>query len=435
MSDRGTNPQNHTRTSGVFRALFVVFFPALSVALVAPSTSHAIDLLGRTEATFGWEPSSGAVVSYDVYVACAPGQAPDNFDSDPENVAAEQASVRVRADFGDQCKIQVVARDAHGRISPLSLASDLVNFVEPPWADNDFDGDGYSDIIVQDSDDGGRAVLLSGADLQSGDEFLHQRTTVSTLDSREWEIVDTGDFNGDGEPDFLWSAPLVDPDSGVTTYTFITGSDINNTTEVTEVLSDVPDTYEIIAVADFNGDGADDILHRTNDFDGTVYVTFMGPQDGRTLRYKGVLQSQFDFVACGDFDANGNHDVMWRRRDTGQAVIWLMTRPGRMALANSGVLPGSDWFGETAGNFNNSTADDVLWRNIATGEALIWYMDDLEQPEEYSLEALIPDYWRLLATGDINADGRADLTWLDTNTNWVEIWQMDENEEDGFRVD
>jgi hypothetical protein len=432
MGDRGTNPQNHTRTSGVLRALFVVFFAALFVALVAPSASHAIDLLGRTEATFSWQPSSGAVVSYDVYVACAPGQAPDNFDSDPENVAADQASVTVFADFGDQCKIRVVARDADGRISPLSLSSDLVNFVEPPLADNDFDGDGYSDIIVQGPTDSS-ALLLSGADLQSGDAFLHQRTTVSTSDNREWEIVGTGDFNGDGEPDFLWSVSLVDSDSGVTTYSFFAGFDINNTTEV---FSDVPDTHEIIAIADFNGDGADDILYRTNDLYGTVYVTFMGPQDvDRTSRYKGVLQSQFDFVACGDFDANGKDDVMWRRRETGQAVIWLMTRPGRMTLANSGVLPGSDWFGETAGNFNNSTADDVLWRNIATGEALIWYMDDLEQPEEYWLEELLPDDWRLLATGDINGDGRADLTWLDTDTNLLEVWQMDENEENGFRVE
>jgi hypothetical protein len=192
---------------------------------------------------------------------------------------------------------------------------------------------------------------------------------------------------------------------------------------------------EIIAVADFNGDGADDILHRTNDLFGTVYVTFMGPQGVYLVAsYEGVLQDQFDFVATGDFDGDGNDDVMWRRLETGQVVAWLMTRPGRASFANSGSPPGPDWYGEAAGFFNNSAEDDVLWRNIATGEIVLWYMDDLTEPEVFALNLLKPDNWSLIAAGDLNGNGRADITWVDENTNTLEIWLMDENYPDGFAI-
>ena len=413
------------------RAALCALFAAL---LALPSSPWAaIDLLGRTTATFRWSHADGNVTGYEVYVACGQGEVPVHFEPYPTlTIEAEPPSVDISAGFGTHCKIRVRAEGAYGRVSSQSVDSDVIHFVEPAPAENDFDGDGISDIIVQ-AQDNGRALLLSGSDVHTGDEFLYLRTTINTSDDLNWEIVDTGDFNGDGVPEFLWFAVRDHRRFGVTTYSYIVGTDIDNTTLV---LTGATDSEEIIAVADFNGDGADDILHRTNDLYGTVYVTFMGP-DGviRKSRYQGALREQFDFVAAGDFDGDGNDDVMWRRRETGQVVIWLMTRPGRAKFVNSGVLPGPHWYGEAAGNFNNSIEDDVLWRNIETGETLVWYMDEFDQPIEHELGNLKFDNWSLLAAGDLNADGRTDITWFDADTNLLEVWRMDENLENGFRIE
>lgn len=423
------NPQSEHRLCAVLCVLFV--------ALGLPGISQAdVDLLGRTEATFRWQPpSSGVVLRYDIYEACGISQAPDDFPPtrsffiEPDLIAPEPPSWIVARPYGYQCKIRVVAWDQYGRMSPVSLSSELVKFIEPPPADNDFDGDGLSDIIVQDPDDGS-AVLLPGSDLHTGDDFLLQRTTISTAGNVEWQPLHTGDFDGDGSPDFLWSSPVIDADTGVTTITLYAGSKTYN---AKIVLTDLSEGEVILAVGDFDGDGVDDILHRTDDIYGTVWVTFMGPAGTpNTRRYPGV-QSQFDFVASGDFDGDGNDDIMWRRGDTGQTVIWLMADAiGRMTLANSGILAGDDWVGEGAGNFNNFAEDDVIWRNHATGETLVWYMDDLERPYSVFPDVLMPSNWQLLAIGDLNKDGRADITWIDKDTNLLEVWRMDEKQDGGF---
>lgn len=418
--------------AALMRATAIAGFVFVSL-VTASSAFAAIDLLGRTEATFSWEASEGYVDSYDVYLACADGVAPTDFDATPTlSIPAEPPSVLVEGAYGLQCKVRIVANDIYGRVSALSSESEVINFVAPESAHNDFDGDGYSDIIVQDPDDGS-AILISGADLSTGVEFLHQRTTISTSGNLNWDIVDTGDFNGDGSPDFLWFTTTDYPNLGITTYTYVVGSEIHNRTVV---FNGVTDDVEIIDVADYNGDGSDDILHRINDIYGTVHVTFMGPAGViRTSRYEGALGSQFDFVASGDYDGDENADVMWRRKETGQTVVWLMKRPGRMTFANSGVLVENDWVGEAAGNFNNSVEDDVLWRNLATGETRVWYMDDFEAPEELSLNASMPSNWSLLASGDTDGDGRADLTWFNADTNLLEVWRMDETQPGGFTLE
>jgi len=421
------NPQSDRRLCSILCTLFI----ALG-ALGLPEVSQAdIDLLGRTQATIDWQPPSSGedIVSYDVYVACGEGQAPDTYEA-PFSIPAESRKVTISAGYGWRCRIRVAAWDQYGRVSPVSLASQLVNFVEPPPADDDFDGDGTSDIVGEDPDDGS-VVLIPGSGLNTGDTFLYKRTTVSTAGNGDFKVVKTGDFDGDGSPEYLWVTSTVDAD-GITTKTYRVG---DMSYETTVVLPSVPESQKLLAVADFNGDGRDDLLHQSDDLYGTVWVTFMGPNDPITRRYQGVLPSQFDFVASGDFNGDGNHDIMWRRLETGQTVIWLMADAvGRMTLANSGVMADTNWAGEVAGNFNNSPEDDVLWRNESTGEVLVWYMDDLEHPEddELLLDVLIPSDWKLLASGDINKDGRADLTWFDPNTSLIEVWRMDEREVGGF---
>ena len=65
----------------------------------------------------------------------------------------------------------------------------------------DFNGDGIADILLRDTSAGTVAIwfLNSSGGVQS-------TASVATVPiSANWSIVDTGDYNGDGMSDILWT--------------------------------------------------------------------------------------------------------------------------------------------------------------------------------------------------------------------------------------
>jgi hypothetical protein len=63
-------------------------------------------------------------------------------------------------------------------------------------ASHDFDGDGKSDILWRNVNDGRNAIW------KSGDAATQQATNGVT--DLTWKVVGTGDFDGDGKSDILW---------------------------------------------------------------------------------------------------------------------------------------------------------------------------------------------------------------------------------------
>ncbi|MBF0458526.1 MAG: VCBS repeat-containing protein [Nitrospirae bacterium] len=62
----------------------------------------------------------------------------------------------------------------------------------------DFDGDGKSDILWQNSSTGAVAIwLMDNATIKS------YGSAASSMDAA-WQIKGVGDFNGDGKSDILW---------------------------------------------------------------------------------------------------------------------------------------------------------------------------------------------------------------------------------------
>jgi hypothetical protein len=67
-----------------------------------------------------------------------------------------------------------------------------------------------------------------------------------------WQIVGTGDFNGDGRSDILWR----DSNSGGVAMWLMNGVTITSSSSV----GNVPTNWQIAQTGDFNGDGKSDIL-------------------------------------------------------------------------------------------------------------------------------------------------------------------------------
>ena len=74
----------------------------------------------------------------------------------------------------------------------------------------------------------------------------------------DWHVVGAGDFNGDGRDDILWRS-----DSGALSNWLGTASGgwIYNDANASAT---VPTSWHIASIGDFNGDGRDDILWRND---------------------------------------------------------------------------------------------------------------------------------------------------------------------------
>jgi hypothetical protein len=112
-------------------------------------------------------------------------------------------------------------------------------------AQADFNGDGESDILWQNTVTGERGFYLMNGTTVTGWLSLGVIPTA-------WQIAGTGDFNGDGKTDILWQ----------NTVTGERGFYLMNGTTVTSWISlgVIPTAWQIAGTGDFNGDGKPDIL-------------------------------------------------------------------------------------------------------------------------------------------------------------------------------
>jgi hypothetical protein len=89
--------------------------------------------------------------------------------------------------------------------------------LEDTWA-GDFNGDGVTDILWQDSNSGTVAIWFLNNALA-----LQSTANLGAVGS-SWSIAQTGDYNGDGKSDILW----IDNTGNVAAW-FMNGGQISST--------------------------------------------------------------------------------------------------------------------------------------------------------------------------------------------------------------
>jgi probable HAF family extracellular repeat protein len=141
---------------------------------------------------------------------------------------------------------------------------------------------------------------------------------LSTVTDQTWTIVGTGDFNGDGNPDILWR----NISTGANVVWYMNGATMTSWASVTPTVTD--QTWIVVGVGDFNGDGKPDILWR-NTSTGADVVWYM---NGATMTTYAALSAVTDqtwtIVGVGDLNSDGKPDILWRNTSTGADVVWYM---------------------------------------------------------------------------------------------------------------
>ncbi|MGN6057153.1 MAG: FG-GAP-like repeat-containing protein [Sphingomicrobium sp.] len=217
----------------------------------------------------------------------------------------------------------------------------------------DFNADGSVDLLLRNTN-GTIKDWLGGANGSLTDNSANSTHAVPT----DWTVAGTGDFNGDGHSDILWR------NSSGTVTDWLGTANGDFTANWASFATSVPNAWQIVGTGDFNGDGRDDILWR-NTTTGTITDFLANETGGFTDNYANAavqVPTAWSVIGTGDFNGDGLTDILWRNGTT--VTDWLGTATGGFTANwnNFHTSVPTSWNVAQTGDFNGDGIDDLLWR-------------------------------------------------------------------------
>jgi hypothetical protein len=206
----------------------------------------------------------------------------------------------------------------------------VLNFLGEGWrilGTGDFNGNGLDDVLVANPTGASETVGLLG--------YWEGGTTWTLINgySAEWECVSTGDFNGDGKCDMLWRNSF--EGAGGLTYNAYCTWIVDDPVDWRMVSVSNPDEWDFLCSGDFDGNGSHDIA-MIND---VGIVGIWGVDDGYLNSWSilSAVTSQWTLAGVADFNGDGTDDIAWCNTETRQVGCWQIENKelaGWQVLAN-----------------------------------------------------------------------------------------------------
>lgn len=263
-----------------------------------------------------------------------------------------------------------------------------------PMVENDADGDGDTDMMWRND---ARTDLASW--LMDGHERVSSRGYQVGPD---WNIIASGDFNGDGALDLVWS-------DGRSMQLWQRYGDSYQGWP----MPDFPTGYRVVAAGDVDGDGNADLLWR----DSGNTILALWTMDGAWVKEGRAygLPSAWRIAATGDLNADGRLDLI--ATNGTRMDLWQGQKNLNWESVAMGGYP-AGWELAGAADVDGDGASDLLWRHAEQGYFVQWKMIGARRiwGREYRVEGS----WHLLSAGDYTGDGKADFVW--TNAALMQLW-------------
>jgi len=430
----------------------------LLLAIAAPARADR-DLVGVTQAKFGWSAALGDVIAYRIYVETNGGGflphplTPIKYEGDRVVVAS--------GNYGDVIRVQVAAlasldepegprSDPSERIRfvalPQSPASESPPTSPPPPATNpppqpapgsgppagppsadtspDFDGDGRADLLLREGSSG--SVMLWTMDADGPNGALRSGSVAASS-----AIVGNGDYDGDGHADLL---SRDDATGALAMQLLVSGTLVGGG----RLPAPTSPEWEVAGSGDFDADGRDDVLLR-NARRGQLEIWFMnGPEILKRAPLRDPNSRDWQVAGVADFDGDRLADILWYHAGKKRAEVSLIdSRPAiRKNLTLFRSDPDSDVV--ATGDADGNGLPDVVIRSRATGMLQIRFTE-LSKGKPRADAGRILDHaafpaggdgslagYEVQAGGDYDGDEQIDLVMRNTTSGDLRVWYLDD---------
>jgi FG-GAP-like repeat len=241
----------------------------------------------------------------------------------------------------------------------------------------DFDGDGFADLIWENTTTGERVIwfLKDGSPQKS--YFLPNVPT-------DWHIAGVGDFLGNGQSDLVWEN---------TNGQHLIWILVNGVPQYAINLPSVGGDWHVVGAGDFDGDGQADLVWE-NSATGQREIWLMKNGTPTTAVQLETVDPSWHIAGVGDFLGNGQADLVWENRVTGSRLIWLMNNGTSASAINLPTVDPS-WHIAGAGDFDGDGQADLIWENTITGQRVIWFMKN-GVPQTSDFLPTMPTDWHIV---------------------------------------
>jgi VCBS repeat protein/BACON domain-containing protein len=257
----------------------------------------------------------------------------------------------------------------------------------------DLDGDGLSDLVWQNRSTGALGMWTIRGNSVTSTQWLN----APALADPAWRIGGTGDINGDGFADLVWQ----NSNDGTLSAWLMRGTQILGASVLQ--YSPVNPSWKIRGVADVNGDGKADLIWQHDA--GWVGVWLMNGYNVISTTYLSVSRTtdpNWVIVGAGDVTGDNRADIFWQNQATGQVGVWFMNGASVIATRYLSTYSSDlNWKIHGIGDVTGDGMADVLWQNEATGALGVWYMNGSTVFAQYllSIQTLTDLSWNMVGPG------------------------------------